>query len=138
MKVTTGNHYLAYVLEEEASKSLQTFFPSEHPIKKYHHITIAYDIGEKDIERLQKLVDSDPAFEAVAWQLTDIVDVCTVFVNGRHMVTDSGLTHLTLAYQEGGQSSDSNKLFKGEIECVSHIPISVILIGHFELIEKSN
>lgn len=137
MKITTGNHYLAYVLDERCSQILQENCPSDHPIKKYHHVTIAYDFDESDVERLQSFVDSDPVFHVYSMIFSDVVDVLCVYVNGEVMQTSSSVTHVTAAYREGARSSDSNRLLRGLIERKKTVDTHWILTGHFELVAKT-
>lgn len=136
MKVTTGNHYLAFVLDENCSKDISSLWPSRHPVKKCHHVTIAYNFDESHVEGLQKLVDAKPTFSIFELVSTDVVDLFVVTLDGMVMKTDSSLSHLTHAFQEGAQSSDSSLVLNGEIPIKEIIPAVFELTGRFELIEK--
>lgn len=136
MKVTTGNHYLAFVLDEDCSNDISSLWPSQHPVKKCHHVTIAYNFDESDIDRLQKLVDSISKIEIFEMIITDVVDLFLVKINDMVLITDSSFSHLTHAFQEGAQSSDSSRVLNGEIPIKEITPAVFELSGRFELIEK--
>ena len=104
--------------------------------KKCHHVTIAYNFDESQVESLQKLVDTKPTFSIFELITTDVVDLFVVMVNGMVMKTDSSLSHLTHAFQEGAQSSDSSRVLNGDIPIKETTPAVFELTGRFELIEK--
>lgn len=136
MKVTTGNHYLAFVLDENCSNDISSLWPSRHPVKKCHHVTIAYNFDESQVGSLQRLVNAKPTFSIFELITTDVVDLFVVMVNGMVMKTDSSLSHLTHAFQEGAQSSDSSRVLNGDIPIKEITPAVFELTGRFELIEK--
>lgn len=136
MKVTTGNHYLAFVLDEATrERIISKYFPT-HEVFKCHHVTIAYDFTEEDIPRLQALVDSNPRFETDSFLTSEVVNLFTVLVNRQFLKTDSGESHLTHSHRADAQASDSNKVMKWIIPTSSVRLIKMKLFGHFELIEK--
>jgi hypothetical protein len=143
MKVTTGNHYLAFVLSEECVKQVKAFYTSRHPVVKCHHVTIAYNFTEEDVPRLQAVVNSAPTFMLSSLLSSEVVDLYNVCVGwpavdsySMPMATDQSYTHLTLAHAEGARASDSNRVLKQELPSVRLCGVGLILTGEFQLIEK--
>lgn len=141
MKVTTGNHYLAYVLDQESHEKIMNLYydmSSKHPVVKCHHVTLARDIKEEDIPRLQALVDLNPKFVARFFLLTDEVDLFLVELDDFIRPTDRSRTHLTFSHREGAQANDSNRVLVGEIPVTGFHIVTTEFTGQFQLIPKKN
>ncbi len=138
MKITTGNHYLAFVLDEECRQEVLKYWTASHEVIKCHHVTLAYNFSQEDIPRLQDLVDSNPSFTISYLVKSDVVDFFRVLVNGEVLETDSSSSHLTLSHKSHAEASYSSRVIKGEIPHDVYPTLGMDLTGHFELIEKKN
>ena len=136
IKITTGNHYLAYVLSDECKKWCLDNFPKRHEITVCHHVTIAYDFSDDDVEKLQTFIDSNPVFHISKFITSDCIDFLEVHVNGELMETSSSTTHLTFSRKLDSRNSDSNLVNKGFIQKTGEWKASGLLFGEFQLINK--
>ena len=139
MNVTTGNHYLAYVLDQESHDRIVKLYrdmSSKHSVVKCHHVTLARDIKEEDIPRLQALVDLNPKFVARFLLMTDEVDLFLVELDDFIRPTDRSRTHLTFSHRESAQANDSNRVLLGEIPVKGFHIVTTEFTGRFELVPK--
>lgn len=136
MKVTTGDHYLAFVLMEECRNKIINTWPSSHEVTVCHHVTLRYNIRSEDIESLQALIDSNPKFEIDGLVTSDSIDFFRVLVNGRMIETDQSKTHLTFTRKSDAENKHSNNVIRGEIKQTGIISARRIIDGYFQLIKK--
>jgi hypothetical protein len=136
MIVTLGNHYLAFVLDDDCRKRYLGLYTKSHPVQVCHHVTLAYNFTQEDLPRLQALVDSNPSFELNCLILSDTIDFFRVLVNKRLLETDSSYTHLTYTRKASARNSDSNRVFKGELEHTGMLSAGGVLTGSFQLLPK--
>lgn len=134
MKVTTGSHYLAFVLDENTRNRVMMLYHQRHPVTVCHHVTIQLNIEESDVERLQSIVDANPEFKLSSMIETDVVDLFRVDVDGVLLATDQSFTHLTYTRKLEARNRDSNRVLKGEIDLTGIFSASAVLTGQFELI----
>lgn len=144
MKVTLGNHYLAFVLDDDSVHAVRSAIADRIPnhayfdMVKLHHVTIAYNIQERDIARLQALVDCNPVFETDHYIVSNCIELFSVTVNGITILTDQSESHLTISHAQDARASFSNRVLKGELPLsIYPIKIAVPLTGEFQLIAKS-
>lgn len=144
MQITTGNHYLAFVLDEATKARLQELFPPVYPDFKCHHVTLAYDISEANIATLQELVDNFAAgklyFHADHYYRWPDMEYFYVLVNGEWMKTDQSITHLTYSKNPDVPSKKASAYIKTKenlhMQYVVYTDI-ITLEGRMELIPKS-
>ena len=137
MKITSGNHYLAFVLDESSRMAIIDAHPPRHQVTVCHHVTIQYNITEETVERLQTLVDSSPKFTAVNLLESELIDLFIILVDGSWIETDQSRTHLTFSRTNSAKNRYSNLVIKDEIKSTGIQYINNIeLTGRFELIKK--
>ena len=136
MQISTGNHYLAFVLSEECRNLILANFPQRHEVVKGDHVTVVYNIKEKDILPIQRWVDSERVFVLEAFIEADGIDLFRVSVNGRRERPMGGIFHLTYTRTHERQSADANKVFSGEIKHTYVQPVSMRLEGELRLVQK--
>lgn len=134
MKVVPGKHYLAFVLDEACKKMILGLYPANHPVVKCDHVTISYPVMEEDVNELQAVVDSNPVFKLNGFIEADGIDVFRVAVNNYCLRPDGKHYHLTYSRLESRASSDSNKVFDGEIIARSYSTAEEVLTGEFKLV----
>ena len=133
MQVTTGSHYLAFVLDEETRQAIFKLYPARHEVQVCHHITIQFKIKDTDVARLQELVDSNPRFELAGLVESETIDFFYIDVNGEPLITDRR-SHLTFSRKPEAQNRDSNRVMKGELGLHSLRFAAGTLTGHFALL----
>lgn len=136
LRVTPGDHYLAFVLDETSRRRVRLKCLAMFDIVTCDHVTIAYDFNQEDCDKLQKLVDRHPHVEVTEWIRADGIDLFRVSVNGEVQRPCGGLYHLTLSKNRVRQSSDSNRVLSGEISTRDAKPTLIQLSGEFKLIPK--
>lgn len=136
MQVSTGNHYLAFVLTEECRNTILSNFPQHYEVVKCDHVTVVYDIKEGDIPALQHWVDVERIFTLEAFIEADGIDLFRVSMNGRRERPMGGIFHLTYTRTHERQSADANKVFSGEIKHTYVQPVSMRLEGELRLVQK--
>lgn len=134
MQVVTGNHYLAFVLDEETRQRVLSKYPKRHDVHVCHHVTIAYSFGHNEVAGLQYFIDSKPTFELDRFIGTETIDLFAVNVNGFPMHTDQSKTHLTFTRSALSRNADSSKVINGHLVIQETKPAEGPLTGHFELI----
>ena len=98
MKVTTGNHYLAFVLSENQRAYLLEKYKQHlyrHNILACHHVTIANDFEEKDVNILQQIVNGNTHVELCGYIYGDGIDCFKVLVDFKAQSPLGRLYHLT-------------------------------------------
>lgn len=139
MIVTTGNHYLAYVLKPELRDNLLVWYGARmrrHNVIVCHHITIAYDFTEEQVPLLQEFVDSNPTFTTLEYLMGDGIDCFTVKADAKTDRPLGGKFHLTTARSSSRNNRDANDLLSGELPVFDSIEIIEFLEGSFQLIAK--
>lgn len=137
MKVTTGHHYLAFVLDEATKSELLKRFPPRFDVVRCDHITIAHGFEEKDVETLQAFVDANPSFETVNFFVCEGIDLFEVMSTGpgwKYGRPLGGYFHVTHSRTEDRRSSDSNKVLEGFINVDIKVVCNIKLSGEFKLI----
>lgn len=139
MLVTTGNHYLAYVLEPHARDNLLVWHGEHmrrHIVIVCHHITIAYDFTPEQLPILQEFVNTNPVFTTDKYLLGDGIDCFTVKANSKADRPLGGKFHLTAARSISRSNRESNDLISGIIPTFNTIGAFMYLKGSFQLIPK--
>lgn len=134
MKVTAGNHYLAFVLSKESRNQLLAIYPKRWVKIVCHHVTFKYVIEESEVEQLQQIVNTVSMIQLDGFFGGNGIDAFRVSVDGRNTRIDAKTYHLTFSRAEERSSSDSLRLFTGEIPFTCKFPAEIMLDGHFELI----
>ncbi len=141
MKVECGQHYLAFVLDEQCRKKLLELFPPQNEVVKCHHITIAYEIKEEDIPYLQQIVDSNMGFDALVWVSAPGVEMFTVLLHMEDELNvsrvDGKYYHITHSHGQDLESAYSNVILAQCMENqrdITRTPVTMNLTGEFQLI----
>lgn len=140
MKVITGNHYLAFVLDKNFRNSLLSKYNKilyRHTVEVTHHITIAYNFTEKDIPILQQFVDNAKVFQFNGLLCGDGISTFKVLIDGNSKrPIDENQFHITAARSTIRRDQESNDLLSGEIPTFEIFEAADILQGYFCLIPK--
>ena len=140
MKVTTGNHYLAFVLSERQREYLlnkYAKYQARHTVIVTHHVTIAYNFTEEVIPALQKIVDETKVVQLNGLIIGDGIDCFKVLIDGQSKRPVDSLYHLTSSRARLYKDSDSNLLLTGDILGFEEIEALDVLEGEFQLINKA-
>lgn len=139
MQVTTGNHYLAFVLTQAMRDRLlikYAQYMKRHTVVVCHHVTIAYGFQQWQVKALQDIVDSKPIITLDGLLIGDGIDCFKVKINGEHKGVDGRTYHLTSSRSSVKRDVESNDLLSGEIHTFATVKASDILEGTFQLIPK--
>lgn len=139
MLVTTGNHYLAYVLDQRTRDNLLVWHGEHlrwHSVIVCHHITIAYDFTPEQLPILQEFVNINPVFTTDKYLLGDGIDCFTIKANFIEDRPLGGKLHLTAARSTSRSNKESNDLISGIIPTLNTIDALMSLKGSFQLIPK--
>ncbi len=134
MKVITGKHYLAFVLDEETRKTILELYPQRFEVVRCDHITVAYSFTEADVPLLQDFVDRNHTMQLNCFIQADGIDLFRVLANGKISRPLGGWFHLTYTRSESRESSDSNRVFSGEIKAEGMYSAGLKLGGTFQLV----
>ena len=140
MKITTGNHYLAFVLSKEQRDYLLTKYG--HILYRYSvevtlHITIAYNFTEEDVPTLQKFVDNAKVFQLNGLLCGDGISTFKVLIDGiSKRPIDDKQFHITASRSKLRKDVESNDLLSGEIPTFETFEANDELHGKFYLIPK--
>lgn len=117
LKVTLGNHYLAFVLDAESRKWLLDHYPPSYEVVKCHHVTVCYEIEEEYLPYLQRMVDRNyPAVVTTTRYIrADQIDLFPVCFDYMPLRRDGKHYHLTHSHSEFRQASDANLVFSKKI-----------------------
>lgn len=139
MLVTTGNHYLAYVLDQRTRDNLLVWHGEHlrwHSVIVCHHITIAYDFTPEQLPILQEFVNTNPVFTTDKYLLGDGIDCFTIKANSIEDRPLGGKFHLTAARSTSRSNKESNDLISGIIPTSNTHDAWMYLNGSFQLIPK--
>lgn len=98
--------YLAFVLDEATQRGLKALFPPKHSKVVCHHVTIAFNICEIDLEMV--LADSDPDIRITGYGEVDGVEAFSVTYNGFKNRLDGKRYHITHSIEPPRKPVDSN------------------------------
>ena len=114
LRVKTGDHYLAFVLDEKSRNKLLKLYPPKNANVVCHHITIAFKIEEKDLRYLQQIVNCKVPPEVVSYNYYDGLDLLSVTVKHQIKRLDGGKYHITHSHSDELKPVDSNKFLSNE------------------------
>ena len=129
--INWAGKYLAFVLDDTSRKEILGYFKPKYRKIDCHHITVKFDLTEKDQELLDTL--SKASLEVVGYQYGEGVDCVAVEVNGSSTRPDGGIYHVTLSLKGGHTAVESNAVLKAQgIQHTLPFPIS----GTLTLLDK--
>ncbi len=139
MNVVTGDHYLAYVLLNDCRNDLidkYLAFQKRHTVTVTHHVTIAYSFTERDIPKLQRIVDETSEVRLDGLLVGDGIDCFRVLLDGQSQRPSGGTYHLTSSRSTFYRDRDSNLLLSGDLHVFEVVKAQEILRGEFRLVPK--
>lgn len=139
MEVITGNHYLAFVLSKETRQRLLSKYDNyirRHGVVVCHHITIAYDFGEDDVQALQNIVDNTKIIETTVLLLGDGIDCFMAVLDDSPSRPFGGFYHITSSRSSQRSNVEANDLVIGELPVFQTVQAREIINGEFMLIPK--
>lgn len=146
MQVTTGNHYLAFVLDEDSRTYLRRYHTNQDQDFVCHHVTIAYEITPELIPRLQALVDARPTMRInmkASWDSHTVLIVTIELIPHqptiRRITPEGGVNHITLVMLPGESARYSNELLgptSASMPTAYEMIDRYTLTGSFQLIPK--
>ena len=135
LTVTTGGHYLAFVLSDQSRQRMIELCDHTGRTLKCTHVTVAYDYGEADLPVLQAFIDSAKRVQVTGILKGSGITCFDVIVDNNHQRPLSSYFHLTHSIDKDHSSSDSNKFYTGEYNYV-YEPTLHTLTGSFQLVPK--
>ncbi len=127
--------YLAFVLDKESSAKLLSSFELKYPRKYGHHITLAFNPIEADLEEWVPGSKTTASVYAIGSnELAQAVLVSITDSNGANKLVrrDKKNLHVTLSVSTTGAPSDSNKIADNSFNRVAPLKIT----GEIKLIPK--
>lgn len=139
-EITTGPHYLGFVLSDQAREKLMAKFKPGFPVVRCHHVTIKLFIMATEIDELQAFIDRNPKVFVTGFHQADGIDFYTATIDGqgkRHFL--DGKYHVTFSHDALRKPTDANAVIKGEIEIFHSYMFSepIELEGSYELISHT-
>lgn len=127
--------YLAMVLDHPSSTKLLASFELKHPRKYGHHVTLAFNPTEADLEDWVPGTKTRASVYSIGTsELAQAVLVSVVDSHGIHHLVrrDKKNLHVTLTVSSAGSPADSNKIADNSFNRVDALKLT----GEIKLIPK--